>query len=65
MCAKAIVDARLKHLYFSTPDPKTGAIISVDSFLSRSFLNHKVEYEYGFLDKDSSLLLKQFFQAKR
>jgi tRNA(adenine34) deaminase len=65
MCAKAIVDARLKHLYFSTPDPKTGAIISIDSFLSKSFLNHKVNYEYGFLEKDSSLLLKKFFQARR
>ena len=33
MCAKAIVDARLRNLYFATPEPKSGAIISIDSFL--------------------------------
>ena len=35
MCAKAIVDARIKNLYFATPEPKTGSIISVDNFLEK------------------------------
>ena len=26
MCAKAIVDARISHLYFGALEPKTGAI---------------------------------------
>jgi tRNA(Arg) A34 adenosine deaminase TadA len=33
MCAKAIVDARLIHLYFGAKEPKTGAIESIDKFL--------------------------------
>ena len=32
MCAKAIVDARLKHLYFGAREPKTGSIVSIDKF---------------------------------
>ena len=36
MCAKAIVDARIQNLYFATPEPKTGSIISVDNFLDKN-----------------------------
>ena len=33
MCAKAIVDARIRFLYFGANEPKTGAIESIDQFL--------------------------------
>jgi tRNA(adenine34) deaminase len=65
MCAKAIVDARFRNLYFATIEPKTGAIISKDFFLDKDFLNHKVNYEYGFLQNESSEMLKNFFLSKR
>ena len=32
MCAKAIVDARLKNLFFGALEPKTGAVLSIDNF---------------------------------
>ena len=65
MCAKAIIDARIKNLVFATPEPKTGAIISVDNFLDKEFHNHKVAYSYGFLADESSALLKNFFRSRR
>ena len=65
MCAKAIVDARLRNLYFATPEPKSGAIISVDSFFKKNFLNHVVDYEYGFLQEECSNIIKNFFISKR
>jgi tRNA(adenine34) deaminase len=65
MCAKAIVDARIKNLYFAAPEPKTGSIISVDNFLDKKFLNHKVHYENGILEKKSAELLRNFFTSKR
>jgi len=65
MCAKAIVDARLKNLYFAAPEPKTGSIISIDNFLDKKFLNHKVHYEHGILQQKSSKLLRNFFESKR
>ena len=42
MCAKAIVDARIDNLFFGAYEPKTGAIESIDQFLDRDDLNHKV-----------------------
>ena len=65
MCSKAIVDARIKNLFFGATEPKTGAIVSVDSFLDSEHLNHRVNYNYGILEKESQLLLKSFFKAKR
>ena len=65
MCAKAIVDARLKNLFFGANEPKTGAIVSVDHFLDASHLNHKVNYSSGHLASDSVNLLKSFFRSKR
>ena len=65
MCAKAIVDARIKNLYFAAPEPKMGSIISVDNFLDKKFLNHRVHYEHGILQNESAKLLKNFFGTKR
>lgn len=65
MCAKAIVDARISNLYFGALEPKTGSILSVDNFLEKSFLNHKVNYSYGYLENESRELLKYFFHSKR
>lgn len=65
MCAKAIVDARINSLYFGANELKTGAIESVDYFLDKNHLNHKVLYSGGHLQKQSSDLLREFFQSKR
>jgi tRNA(adenine34) deaminase len=65
MCAKAIVDARIRNLYFGALEPKTGAIVSIDSFLDASHLNHKVNYSSGYLASDAANLLKSFFRSKR
>ena len=64
MCAKAIVDARIKNLYIGALEPKSGAIVSVDNFLKKEHLNRIVSYEYGFLDNESSDLLINFFSSK-
>ena len=65
MCAKAIIDSRLKSIIFSTLEPKTGCIISIDKFLDAKHHNHRVEYEYGLMQEESSDLLKSFFQERR
>ena len=65
MCAKAIVDARLKSLIYAANDPKTGSIQSIDNFLDNKFLNHKVLYKSGLFKEESSRLLKEFFTSKR
>jgi tRNA(adenine34) deaminase len=65
MCAKAIVDARLGSLYFGASEPKTGAVESIDRFLDRKDINHRVIFSGGHMKKQSSELLKKFFQSKR
>jgi len=65
MCAKAIVDARLKSLIYAANEPKTGSIQSIDNFLDNKFLNHKVLYKSGLFKEESSRLLKDFFSFKR
>ena len=65
MCAKAIVDARINSLYFGAKEPKTGAIESIDQFLDRDHLNHKVFFGGGYMEEQSSELLRKFFKSKR
>tara|TARA_B110000003_G_scaffold274146_1_gene313378 strand:- start:145 stop:588 length:444 start_codon:yes stop_codon:yes gene_type:complete len=65
MCAKAIVDARMDSLYFGAYEPKTGAIESIDQFLDRDHLNHKVLFSGGHLQEQASDILRKFFQSKR
>ena len=65
MCCMAIVNARIGNLYFGAKEPKTGAVVSVDNFLDKDFLNHKVNYSGGYMEHESSELLKDFFATKR
>ena len=65
MCCMAIVNARIKNLYFGAKEPKTGAVVSVDNFLDKDFLNHKVNYFGGYMERESSELLRDFFVTKR
>ena len=65
MCCMAIVNARIENLYFGAKEPKTGAVVSVDNFLDKKFLNHKVNYSGGYVERESSELLKDFFASRR
>lgn len=65
MCAKAIIDARINRLFYAAKEPKTGAIESIDRFFNKKHLNHLVKTSGGHLEKDSSILLRDFFRSKR
>ncbi len=65
MCAGALIHARIKKIHFSTLEPKAGAIKSNLKLLDQDFLNHKVDYSFGLLEKRSSELIRNFFKKKR
>lgn len=65
MCAGAIVQSRIRHLYFGTPDPKAGAVVSLYSLLSDERLNHQTQLTCGFLSTECSEILTAFFAKKR
>ena len=65
MCAGALVLSRIKNLYFGATDPKTGACGSVTNIVNHKKLNHYIKVTRGILEKDCSVILKEFFRKKR
>ena len=65
MCAGAIVNARIKNLFFGAYDPKSGYAGSLYNTFEDQRLNHKVNVEGGILKEECAQLLKEFFKIKR
>ncbi len=65
MCAGAIINSRIKKLYYGTQDEKTGAAGSVLNLFSDYKFNHKVEVENGIMQKECAEILKDFFKKLR
>ena len=65
LCAGAIVNSRIKKLYFGAYERKSGSVLSNYQILFKGGLNHTVEAEGGILEEDCSTLLKKFFKSKR
>lgn len=65
MCAGAMIQARLRHLYIGTADPKAGAAGSVLNILQVDKFNHQVETTRGIMEEQCSGILKGFFRELR
>lgn len=64
MCAGAIIQSHIRHVYFGAFDPKGGAVCSQNHLFDLKH-NHHVEYTGGILEKECSKLLKDFFRELR
>ena len=58
MCTGAIIESRIKKVYYSAESPKFGYFHILNQ-------KHQIECEKGMMDAESSFLLKEFFKAKR
>jgi tRNA(adenine34) deaminase len=47
MCAGAIIQARIRKLFYGAKDPKTGVAGSVLDLFSKKLFNHSVEVYSG------------------
>lgn len=65
MCAGAILQARIKTVYYGAKDPKAGAFGSLLDLRRISGYNHHLEAFGGIMAKESSALLKRFFKQLR
>ena len=65
MCVGALVHARIKKVIFAAQDMKSGVVVNNGGLIQSEFLNHKVSFEGGILEKQASKLLKDFFLEKR
>ena len=64
MCAGAIVQSRIRKVYFGACDEKYGVVTSVaKAFEIKS--NHKVEFESGLCKEECEKLMKDFFKKLR
>lgn len=64
MCAGAIIQARMKNVYFALSDPKNGAFGGNFNVLTNKF-NHTISINYGILENESRTLIQDFFKRLR
>lgn len=64
MCAGAIIQARIKNLYFGAYDFKSGAASSAINLFNYPW-NHQVKVKGGILESESKELLQTFFKSLR
>lgn len=64
MCAGAIIQSRIKNVYYGALDLKSGAVSSIINLFEYPF-NHKPNMVGGIKDEQSSQLLKDFFKNLR
>ena len=66
MCSGAIVQSRIRKVYFGAYEPKSGAVCSCnDIFNVEHGHNHKVEFEGGVMEQECSDLMLKFFKEMR
>ena len=65
MCAGALVNARIRRVYYGCHDPKAGAVRSLYRLLDDRRLNHRVNVVSGVLGAEAASLLRAFFERLR
>ena len=64
MCAGAIINSRIKRVFFGARDPKAGSFGSVADFNALAY-NHKPEIQGGVCGEECAALLTDFFKELR
>ena len=64
MCAGAIINARIKTVYYGAPDPKAGSCGTLVDLFALPY-NHRPEVVAGVLADECANVLRDFFRALR
>lgn len=64
MCAGAIINSRIKNVYFGAKDEKNGAVVSAARLFDMNF-THKPQYEGGIMGEECAEILSNFFKDLR
>ena len=65
MCSGAIINSRIKKLYFGAYDKKAGCCGSVINLFEAGMFNHDVEVQGGIMQEECSKILSEFFKELR
>ena len=64
MCAGAVINSRIKNVYFGAKDEKNGAVVSAAQLFDMNF-THKPLYEGGIMGEECAEILSSFFKKLR
>ena len=65
MCAGAMLQSRIRRLYFGAYDNKSGVCGSVIDVFEKSVFNHTIEVYGGIMEEECGGLLTDFFKGLR
>ena len=65
MCAGAIIQSRIRNVYYGAPDNKGGAFGSSINILDANNINHRPNIIGGILEEDCAIIIKNYFKNKR
>lgn len=65
MCSGAIIQSRIKNIFYGAKDPKSGCVNSKVELFKHGLFNHDVNVAGGLLEGECSQLLKDFFKELR
>jgi len=65
MCAGALINSRIEHLYYGTPDLRFGACGTLYNLPVDERFNHRLTVEGGILREECLAPLQTFFRALR
>ena len=65
MCAGAVIQSRIKALYFGAYDYKAGCHSSKINLFEENLFNHNVDVSGGIMEEECAVLLKDFFKKLR
>jgi tRNA(adenine34) deaminase len=63
MCMGAMLNARIKKVYFGAPEDKGRSLTS--EIANANLVNHKIEVEGGVMEEECAQILKDFFSSMR
>ena len=64
MCAGALINSRMKTVYYGAPDPKAGSCGSLINLFALPY-NHQPELVSGVLEQECADILRDFFRELR
>ena len=65
MCAGAIIQTRIRNVYYGAKDPKGGAFSSSINVLEANNINHRPTIIGGILEEECAIIIKNYFKNKR
>lgn len=65
MCAGAILNSRIEHLYFGAYDKKSGCAGSVINLFDMNLCNYSLKAEGGIMEDECTKPIKDFFKQLR